>query len=305
MFFPARLLGENGIRYQDGLDTPLPQASAEGRKIWPHKRRPDYILSVGCGIFNAKKMLKASWIHRLCHLALTAWDSQNQCANFRLVTGEADHCHRIDPVLDMDDVRLDNAEQIKSMEQRVESVLKHDPRLNAQIDGIALTMLSSLFYFELAEFPRVTTSGIECLGFICCRYNHDTAVMNKLWSNYLRQIVFSVNGRSYNYNECNEIRFVVTHWSDMVNINLESRDGTSPISGFPEKVDHLVSLQEACNIIPSVGSKRKRPTDTSSHLYKRQRTTFARRSIPGKIKRLWDPIGTQAATALKARPFLV
>ncbi|KAG4430815.1 hypothetical protein IFR05_013704 [Cadophora sp. M221] len=47
LFFPARLLDESGTRYQDGLDTPLPQASAEGRKIWPHKRRPDYILSFG------------------------------------------------------------------------------------------------------------------------------------------------------------------------------------------------------------------------------------------------------------------
>ncbi|KAG4426900.1 hypothetical protein IFR05_017617, partial [Cadophora sp. M221] len=45
LFFPARLLDESGSRYQDGLDTPLPRASAEGRKIWPHKRRPDYILS--------------------------------------------------------------------------------------------------------------------------------------------------------------------------------------------------------------------------------------------------------------------
>ncbi|KAG4427101.1 hypothetical protein IFR05_017416, partial [Cadophora sp. M221] len=148
LFFPARLLDESGTRYQDGLDTPLPQASAEGRKIWPHKRRPDYILSVGCGILKAKKNIKTSWIHRLIHLALTAWDSHQRCANFRLVTGEDDHCHRIDPILNMDEVRLDNAEEIKSMEQRVESVLKNDLSLNAQIDGLALTMVSSLFYFE-------------------------------------------------------------------------------------------------------------------------------------------------------------
>ncbi|KAG4435089.1 hypothetical protein IFR05_009424 [Cadophora sp. M221] len=303
LFFPARLLGESGTRYQDGLDTPLPQASSEGRKIWPHKHRPDYILSVGCGILDAKRNVKTSWLYRLIHLALTAWDSHQQCANFRLVTGEDDHCHRIDPILNMDEVRLDNAEEIKSMEQRVESALKHDLSLNAQIDGLALTMLSSLFYFEFAELPRVTTSGIECLGFICCRYNHDKAIMNKLWSNYFHELVFSVNRRSYNYNECNEIRFMVSHWSDMVDINLESRNEISPISGFPEKVDHLVSLQEACNIMPSAGSKRKPPIDISFHSHKRQRTQIAKRTIQRKIKRLWDPIGAQATTAIKARLF--
>ena len=182
----------------------------------------------------------------------------------------------------MDDVRLDDAEQINAMKQRLECVLSTDLSLNAQIDSL---VVSSLSYFEFVEVPRATTSGIVCRGYICCRYNHDTAIMNKLWSNYLHEVVFSVNGVPYSYSTCNNIRFMVSHWSDMVEINLDCRNQNSSISGFPEKVDHLVSLQEACNMMPSAGSKRKRPTDTGFHLQKRQRTKNVRTFRSG-VKRL-------------------
>lgn len=264
-FFPAKRFDEAATVYEDGFNIPLPQAISEGKKLWPYKVRPDFLLSVGCGNLRATVNKRPSWIHRTAHWINSELGGHKQYEKIKLVTNINDQCDRIDPVLDMDEVGLDKVESIAQMRKELKASFSTSPELKLIIERLVWKMIGTLFYFEFLEMPQRILKGpndvrLHCRGFIACRYEDDSYVMSVLKNRYGDELIFSVNGHPRTYPNCKDFSFDLPSWTTPFTIKLGGDHREALISGFPECAAKLVLLQQEAGeelLVGQVSQKRK------------------------------------------------
>lgn len=264
-FFPAKRFDEAATAFEDGFNIPLPQAISEGKKLWPYKVRPDFLLSIGCGNLRAAVNKRSSWIYRTAHWMNSELDGHKQYQKIKLVTSINDECDRIDPVLDMDEVGLDKVESIAQMQKELKSSFSTRPELERIIERLAWKMIGTLFYFEFLEMPQCVLKGpndvrLYCRGVIACRYGDDPYVISALKKRYGDELIFSVNGHPRAYQNCKDFFFELPSWTSPFSIKLGGDHREALISGFPECAAKLVLLQQEAGeglLVGQVSQKRK------------------------------------------------
>ncbi len=90
----------------------------------------------------------------------SALDSHTEYEKFWLVSGVNDQSDRIDPILEMDEVQLDNVEAMVLMEKALEATFASNRNLKLRLERLAWKMIGTLFYFEFLELPRPHIKGV-------------------------------------------------------------------------------------------------------------------------------------------------
>ncbi|WQF90466.1 Putative patatin-like phospholipase domain, Acyl transferase/acyl hydrolase/lysophospholipase [Colletotrichum destructivum] len=147
VYFPPISLGSPKVAYYDGLEIPLLHARDEALRLSPRKV-PDYILSVGNGIMRTTPNTLMNSLSRFAHFSLESLWGHRQYEKLGGSVGEAFNEFRIDPVLDMEAVALDDADAIGKLVQQLNRQFVVNSELRQRIKQLSLVMVASLFYFS-------------------------------------------------------------------------------------------------------------------------------------------------------------
>ncbi|RFU73490.1 patatin-like phospholipase, partial [Trichoderma arundinaceum] len=243
-FFPARRIGSSTI-FQDGFEIPLPLARAEGRKLWPHKEEPDYILSLGCGVMQPVINIRRNFLSRYMHYSLSSLNGPERYDKYEQAFGKMNRCYRIDPRLQMKEVQLDDTSAIPLMKEKLEKDLSVDAGKSGFVDDLSWKMVASLFWFEFIQMPSPTEDGVfECSGEVACRYGDDPLLMETLSKRYPSMRIF-IGGQSFAMNggQRTHISFTQDSWCTPFDIVLECDSRYAAITGFPDSIENILSQQ--------------------------------------------------------------
>ncbi|KAF4423588.1 hypothetical protein CGCFRS4_v015477 [Colletotrichum fructicola] len=242
--FPDKRVG--GCILYDGIEIPLSHVRSEVRRLFPAKESPDYILSVGCGAATAAPNTRLGCLSRLAHHQLTGMSGHQQYRKL-CVAGGHSKIVRIDPVLEMEEVALDDSSAVGRLISQMKRQLGIDAELWSTIKQTSWAMISALFYFQLQNPPYVVGRHreVRCEGTIACRYEDDAAIMKILATEY-RGLALLVDGKEYGLLPRGraEVTFRVSSWSRRIDIRVKHSGKSASITGFPASIEEIYSLQQ-------------------------------------------------------------
>lgn len=157
--------------------------------------------------------------------------------------------------------------------------------------GLVDYILSSIFYFELEDYPTYTNSAYDCAGYILCRLDLPVRGRRFLYQRLSEtSSLFIVQGRTVRCVQSvpestppfkQRVRFVVQSLGASIAISIRGLTSTTRlISGFPTSARRLIEAQELdCpfgtashsvpeKALPSIPCKRK---SSARNLGKRSR----------------------------------
>ncbi|KAE9566100.1 hypothetical protein CGMCC3_g17730 [Colletotrichum fructicola] len=279
--FPAKRIGDRLL--YDGIDIPLPHVRSEARRLFPKKESPDYILSVGCGTATAAPNTRLGCLSRLVHHQLTGMSGHQQYGKLRSTEGDS-KVVRVDPVIAMEEVALDDSTAVTRLTSQLRQQLKIDAELWATMKQTSWAMISALFYFQLQKPPHVAGryGQLDCEGTVACRYEDDAAVMKILATEY-PGLVALVDGKEYNLLPRGraEVSLRLFSWNRRIDIRIKHAEKSASITGFPASMEGIYSLQQQLPLEVYVvqapvseclrKGKRRQPAQSLMALRKRRR----------------------------------
>lgn len=171
MFAPQYIEGLG--TYQDAgplENDPVISAITEAKRLFPHLKQPDFVLSLGTGnqsmsITDTETNRRHSfWEHgaltRLCRIL---WEKMSD-RKVRQLFQDNPRYHRLDVSLGDSDIRLDDVESIPDLKFKALS----DESISMSIKTAASCLVASLFYFELAGEPHRLGTSYSGQGYILC-----------------------------------------------------------------------------------------------------------------------------------------
>lgn len=220
-------------------------ARAEGRKLWPHKEGPDYILSLGCGIMQPTINVRHNFFSRYMHYSLSSLNGSERYDKYEQAFGKMNRCYRIDPRLQMREVQLDDISAIPLMKEKLEKDLSVDAEKHGFIEDLSWKMVASLFWFQFVQMPLPTEDGVfECTGEVGCRYSDDPVLMEILSRKYpFIRIFIGGNSFAMKGGQRTPVSFPQDSWCTPFDIVLECNSRYAAITGFPESIENLLSQQ--------------------------------------------------------------
>lgn len=238
---------------------PLPLARAEGRKLWPHKEGPDFVLSLGCGVMKPTVNIQRNFGSRYLHWSLASLNGSKRYLKYKLASGKMNQCYRIDPDLHMREVCLDDTSAISLMKQKVERDLSVDTGF---LGDLPWKMVASLFWFQFLNTPRSSQDTAQgstqeykfvCTGEIVCRYGDDPSIKKILREKYPHIRIF-IGGKCFPMHDSYRTIVTFTHdsWCAPFDVVLEYERNYAVITGFPSTIEnilyqqHLGNLDDAC-----------------------------------------------------------
>ncbi|KAF4474617.1 Phospholipase A I [Colletotrichum fructicola Nara gc5] len=279
--FPAKRIG--GCVLYDGIDIPLPHVQSEVRRLFPTKESPDYILSLGCGAATAAPNTRLGCLSRFTHHQLNGMSGHQQYAKLCVTDGHS-KIVRVDPVLAMEEVALDDSSAVRRLISQLKRQLGIDAELWAKMRQTSFAMISARFYFQLQNTPNVVGRHreVRCEGTVACIYEDDAAIMKILTAEY-RGLMVLVDGKEYGLLPRGraEVTFRVSSWSRRIDIRVKHNEKSASITGFPASIEEIYSTQQHQPLQQYVvqepvkdclrKAKRQRPAQSRMTLRKRRR----------------------------------
>lgn len=233
---------------QDGIETPLFHSRSEARKLWPHKATHDYALSLGCGVTRSSPPGARHAVGRCLSLTNAFMSPERIFDQQNALHLHTENVYRLDPVLDVGDMRLDDCSKIEPLAQATQEIFGAGGSAWPSTQPLAWAMLASLFYFELSAVCGVEgqPSTMQCTGYIRCRYEDDLRVQHLFHTRYkgkkatMRGRAFPVRGT-----EPALVQFTVDSWYRPVDMTMGVEGESASLSGFPECIDNLLQQQVA------------------------------------------------------------
>ncbi|KAF4877415.1 hypothetical protein CGCFRS4_v016135, partial [Colletotrichum fructicola] len=266
-----------------GIDIPLPHVQSEVRRLFPTKESPDYILSLGCGAATAAPNTRLGCLSRFTHHQLNGMSGHQQYAKLCVTDGHS-KIVRVDPVLAMEEVALDDSSAVRRLISQLKRQLGIDAELWAKMRQTSFAMISARFYFQLQNTPNVVGRHreVRCEGTVACIYEDDAAIMKILTAEY-RGLMVLVDGKEYGLLPRGraEVTFRVSSWSRRIDIRVKHNEKSASITGFPASIEEIYSTQQHQPLQQYVvqepvkdclrKAKRQRPAQSRMTLRKRRR----------------------------------
>ncbi|KAF8246765.1 hypothetical protein K440DRAFT_661863 [Wilcoxina mikolae CBS 423.85] len=166
----------NGTMYQDGgirANCPAQIAFRERQFIWPGLDSMDCLTSVGTGFTQEEIPPMARWYWRLSNsLYSRALDAQVQWeeAIGEFETQYPGKVHRHNPKLDKN-IGLDDVSKIEELQLLTNSYYSHRDNRET-LRSTAMSLISSLFYFEVHQINKTPSHWVDISGQISCRLHY-------------------------------------------------------------------------------------------------------------------------------------
>lgn len=172
---------------------------------------------------------------------------------------------RLDPLLKMDEIGLDDSEAIPRLKEKTEDALTD---LQPIIQQLAWHMLATLFCFEFSSIKvqHPDSTVLICCGRVFCRYQDDPVIMEMLERRYGCFLDVLVQGQTFKIQQQVNVEFEISAYDEMVEISLINESGYAPISGLPETAENILFSQEAAGqkVMTSLLPTRKRKRGRSA-----------------------------------------
>ena len=241
--------------YWDGgpLNTnPVDIASSEGALVWGCPADENLVVSVGCG---QMKLVTSGdhWARHLWSMFDQLSSGANQGAQ-RASTGPLPNYARLDPMLGIESIGLDDIESMLSLQTRIGSLIREDELFNRTADTCAWKLIASTFFAE-AHRKKGDSLSLQ----MCCRLNETER--DRIRTEYA-DCYFSINQGS--------IMLPIAHFPcsfeippeySKLDITLNTKNRSASISGFPTTTKAILDLLgQPCTF------DRKRSVDTRDEI---------------------------------------
>ena len=211
--------------------------------------QPATVISVGCGIFNTVQLPPKSMWWRLAWNFGEIIDCENRFQDFKAVMKRSkSQVTRLNPRIDMDEVKLDDTSAMQNLQLKLEECLKSldvEDSFRKALSSAAWQLVANLFYFELLEPPKVVSSGYRCKGLIACRYPKDS-ISKALKASLSDRTHFRIGSFTFRFRAHCHVEFEVKTMEQVFDISLESsvNGSKSLICGFPTSIDCINQIHE-------------------------------------------------------------
>ncbi|KAF2278979.1 FabD/lysophospholipase-like protein [Westerdykella ornata] len=244
--------------FQDGglqHNNPASIAQWEMRFIWPNKDPPDFTLSLGTGttmLTNSCKDKERFYV-RLFRSFMRSLDGEDAWKRFfnSLPTSLRHRYHRLNIFLPGQEPRLDDVAKIAELKTQTAQAIIQDIDTAPVLDS----MIASLFYFELDDFPNWSNGTYSCSGHIMCRIDLPADGRHYLYRRLCETSSwFIIQGCPV---QCVEylptslppfrrlVEFSVETLDELLAISLRGiTTSARQISGFPVTVQNIINAQQ-------------------------------------------------------------
>ncbi|KAJ8226345.1 hypothetical protein LV156_008984 [Aspergillus fumigatus] len=248
--------------FQDGgvrVNCPLRTALRESEVLWPSRKRPDLVVSIGTGYASegssvdensTHAFLKGGFIDRAIRTFLSspAVDGRRgwKDALDSVPQDVQKNVFRLDRILPGELPELDDINAIDELDQ-------HDYRISEELTK---AWFAKALFFELDQEPTFLQNHYECRGSIlCCK--HDAAGIVKQIAARFPEARFALSRGSslgdvdgeYGCSKCGYYRkrvsFKVSNLHETVDLGVTGTTGFISIGGFPTTVQCLLENQQA------------------------------------------------------------
>lgn len=215
------------------------------------------IVSAGCGQARAYTIPTKSFVWRLWKVFNNKIDAERQ-HNDLVSSGndQMDKLYRLNPVLDIDEVRLNDITSIPALQEAIASSLKLDVAFLGYVQQTSRVLIASLFYLQLRYQSRGSAGGV---------------ILSRLSPSQLRDFTdkypcssFIIAGKPYIFKIPRSIMLPSKRPEKSFEVELHIEDWSQPINGSPFTIEALKHAQR--DYLPVVrhstkisnGSSRKR-----------------------------------------------
>ncbi|KAH2558742.1 hypothetical protein KXV70_004079 [Aspergillus fumigatus] len=248
--------------FQDGgvrVNCPLRTALRESEVLWPSRKRPDLVVSIGTGYASegssvdensTHAFLKGGFIDRAIRTFLSspAVDGRRgwKDALDSVPQDVQKNVFRLDRILPGELPELDDINAIDELDQ-------HDYSISEELTK---AWFAKALFFELDQEPTFLQNHYECRGSIlCCK--HDAAGIVKQIAARFPEARFALSRGSslgdvdgeYGCSKCGYYRkrvsFKVSNLHETVDLGVTGTTGFISIGGFPTTVQCLLENQQA------------------------------------------------------------
>lgn len=218
----------------------------------------NFLVSIGCGDMRMVSM-GDSVIGRLIETVMyKTYPAKEE--EIRALWGDYSESYtRLDPKLDIDDIRLDDVKLMISLLSKVRTIIREDHVLQQKISVCAWKLLANTFFCRMpGDVWESETCGRSLL--LCCRLGDDIQMILQRWP----KLGLLVNGSTYHTNLTKfPCAIEIGDVSLTTKIDVELVYGTrkASINGFPMALESLLYRRSIA--IPSTMGlgKRKFPYD--------------------------------------------
>ncbi|KAI2839628.1 hypothetical protein CBS11350_7459 [Aspergillus niger] len=248
--------------FQDGgvsVNCPLRTAMRESEILWPSRKRPDLVVSIGTGYAPEERSVDEDSTHSFLRggfigRAIRTFLSSPAVDGRR---GWKDALDSVPQEVKKDVFRLDRILPGALPElddiQAIDELDKYDYRISEELTK---AWFAKAFFFELDEEPASLQNHYECRGSIlCCKY--DAAGIVKQVATRFPAARFALSrgsslGDVDGENGCSKcgyyrkrVSFKVSNLNETVELGVTGSTGFSPIGGFPTSIQWLLEHQHA------------------------------------------------------------
>ncbi|KAH7132983.1 hypothetical protein EDB81DRAFT_888099 [Dactylonectria macrodidyma] len=266
-YFTPKHIDGVGLLQDAGViqNNPINLALSELRSLYPAKPLPQYLISLGTGIFMesasrervpGKRLgyFKRHFLHRLFKAYMSLLSGKKTMDDFDRSTKTSplfERCIRLDAVVPGPAAPLDDAGSVP----RLKCSVHQDRLLQDAICALAKRIIASLFYFELDAIPSRRGTQFRGSGCISCLCRAPDEALPALRQKLVQSsAVFRVNGSivpgmlsgASFWTSCGNFRKKIKFTSGDATISITLQQGSPeyPISGSPFRLSELVEAQQ-------------------------------------------------------------
>lgn len=247
MTLGSRVYSDGGMRF----NCAGPVADSEAKLHCG--RAPDYRFSFGCGIFRQPTNTKTSWIHRVIHSSLQGLDANAQYEASLLSHDSTMNRTRFNPVLDMNEIPLDDISIDHQVQQATRSALTSQAWTSKIAEG-AWQMVASLFCFAFIREPvyEAKSRTFSCVGTVFFRYpEHYQAFVDQYGVSTWLETVDTLTGDMIPVSVKHQVMFSIESRHQPFDIRLRCHSKDASISGFPDSAEQIWNNQYICDGVTS------------------------------------------------------
>ncbi|KAH7115754.1 hypothetical protein B0J13DRAFT_681344, partial [Dactylonectria estremocensis] len=266
-YFTPKHIDGVGLLQDAGVlqNNPINLALSELRSLYPAKPLPQYLVSLGTGIFmeSASRervpgkrpgFFKRHFLYRLFKAYMSLLSGKKTMDDFDRSTKTSplfERCIRLDAAVSGPPAPLDDAGSVP----RLKCSVHEDRLLQDAICALAKRIVASLFYFELDAIPSRRGTQFRGSGCISCLCRAPDEALPVLRQKLVQSsAVFRVNGSMVPgmlsgasfWTSCGNFRKKIKFTSGDATISITLQQGSPeyPISGSPFRLSELVEAQQ-------------------------------------------------------------
>lgn len=194
------------------------------------------IVSTGCGQLKPYDIPAKSFIGRLWRVFNNKIDAERQHNDFvSAAYDQTGRLYRLNPILDIEEVSLNDIKSIPALQEAIASVLKLDVMFLRYVQDTSRALIASLFYVDMGH-----RSSAKATVVISSRLNH--LQLQKFREKY-PCASFSVASKVYVFKIPRLIALPSRRADKSFEVELQIEDWSHPINGSPFTIGALSRAQ--------------------------------------------------------------